>query len=95
MLSADRSSSSGFSGEVLDAKHTVKFLLSSTGSFTHDNGTTYHDHEYYRRRQARLAQRASQGLISRMAARSLTAFVKVGGLTGRAPLSSQLVFLLG
>lgn len=68
---------SPFWGEVLDARHAVKFLLSETGSYEHDNGTIIHDPIYYRKRQAAITRSVGQGLISRWAAQSLSAFVRV------------------
>lgn len=72
-----------FVGDILDPKHAVRFLLSETGTYTHDNGSVMVDPFYLQGRRRKLEEHAQRGLISRMAASSLNAFAMVG--PARAP----------
>jgi hypothetical protein len=77
--------SSDFMGEILDPRHVVKFLLSDTGTFKHDNGSMYYDPIYNRRRRNGIERNVAKGVISRLAAQSLSAFVKVRSASSSTP----------
>lgn len=69
---------SRFTGDILDPVHAVRFLLSETGTYTHDNGTVMLDRVYDGNRRRKIEEHAKRGLLGRMAAQSLSAFVKAG-----------------
>jgi hypothetical protein len=71
-----------FRGDILDPAHAVRFLLSDSGTYTHDNGSLIRDHHYDSGRKRALVRHAKRGLLSRAAEtslRSLGAFVQVSG----------------